>query len=230
MKFSDDTIILSLLTVDTCPSVYFKEVASFHSWCEDNHLILNPVKTKKLIFDPKHLLNHDPVVIGDSVIEQVESVKYLGVHIDNLLKWNVHVVDMCKKLSQRLHFLRRLRLFGVSPKIMTCFYNAVLQSLIRYGMVAWFGSLSVQCKNKIEKLVKSAMKTIGTRDYPSLQSIFESSVLAQAKSIISQPFHLLYKEYELLPSGRRYRAVRHKSNRFKFSFIPTSVALLNKNR
>lgn len=55
MKFSDDTIILSLLTVDTCPSVYFKEVASFHSWCEDNHLILNPVKTKELIFDPKHL-------------------------------------------------------------------------------------------------------------------------------------------------------------------------------
>lgn len=96
-------------------------------------------------------------------------------------------------------------------------------------MVAWFGSLTVQCNNKIEKLVKNAMKIIGTKEYPSLQAIFEISVLAQAKSIIKEPSHLLHSEYEPLPSGR-YRAIKHKSNRFKFSFVPTSVALLNKSR
>lgn len=41
------------------------------------------------------------------------------------------------RLARRLHFLRRLRLFGFQPGIMLTFYNVVLQSIIWYGMAAW---------------------------------------------------------------------------------------------
>ena len=146
-KFSDDTIILTLLGADDCPSVYLQEISSYEDWCRESSKILNK-KTKEMIFDPIKDRVHDPVIIGGCSIEQVSSYKYLGVQLDNMLKWNDHVDHMCSKLAQRLHFLRRLRLFGVSTNIMLTFYNAVLGSVIRYSMAAWFGSLSVQLKNK----------------------------------------------------------------------------------
>lgn len=228
IKFSDDTIILSLLYGEDSPSAYHSEIAYFKDWCEKNHLILNTIKTKEVIFDPKEVRVHDPVVIGDRVIEQVSSYKYLGIYIDNTLKWNVHVDYLCKKLAQRLHFLRRLRLFGVCTGIMSTFYNAVLESLIRYGMAAWFGSLTVQLKSKILKMVKIAMKVIGKKDSQSLQTIFERTVISLAHRVLKDPSHMLFTEYELLPSGRRFRASRYRSNRYKLSFLPTSITLLNK--
>ncbi len=172
IKFSNDTIILSLLCAGDCPSVYFNEIVSFKDWCERHHLILNTNKTKEMILDPRECESHSCAVIGDCDIEQVDSYKYLGVIMDNAMKWSAHVDFLCTKLSQRLHFLRRLRLFGVSPKVMLTFYNAVFNSLIRYGLVAWFGTLSVQNKSKIEKLIKSAMKVIGHINYSSLHTVF----------------------------------------------------------
>ena len=90
-KFSDDTVILSLLRGDESTVGYIQEINNFNTVCGNSHLILNTTKTKEMIFDPRNVRLHDPVVIGNMQIEQVSSYKYLGVHMDNLLKWNVHV-------------------------------------------------------------------------------------------------------------------------------------------
>lgn len=64
------------------------------------------------------------------------------------------LIFKCEKLAQRLHCLCRLRLFEVSSVVMGIFYNSVLETLIRYEMTAWFGSLTVNLESKIEKLIK----------------------------------------------------------------------------
>ena len=112
---------------------------------------------------------------------------------------------------------------------MTTFYDAVLGSIIRYGMAAWYGTLSVQLKAKINRMENIAMKVISRRDSPSLQSIFEKSVLSLAKRVSSDPTHILNPEYVLLPSGRRYRTVHCNSNRLQNSFLPRSLVLLNEH-
>lgn len=129
------------------------------------------------------------------------------------MKWNIHVDYLCSKLAQRLHFLRKLRLFGVSSTIMLTFYNAVLGSIIRYSMAAWYGALSVQFKNKINSTVKLAMKTIGQKNYPPLQEICEARIVVLASSILRDPFHILHSEYELLPSRKRLEGRSQKSQK-----------------
>ena len=116
----------------------------------------------------------------------------------------------------------RLRIFGVDQKLMFFFYQAVLESLIR------FGNLSVQVKSKLNRLVQTAMKVIGRTENSSLQSIYEESVLRLAQRASSDSAHILNPEYQLLPSGKRYRTPICKFNRFKYSFIPTSIRLINK--
>ena len=42
-----------------------------------------------------------------TVLENVDSIKYLGVTITNDLKWNTHIRNICTKANRTLGFLRR---------------------------------------------------------------------------------------------------------------------------
>ena len=135
--------------------------------------------------------------------------------------------SLCSRLQQRLYFLSRLRAFGVEQKVMLLFYHAVLESIIRYGITAWYGNLSVQLKTQLNRLVQQAMKIMNVKNHASLQTIFEQSIMTQARKIVSDQTHVLHTEYHLLPSGRRFRVPRCRLNRLKHSFIPTSVKIMN---
>ena len=50
-----------------------------------------------------------------TVLENVESIKYLGVTITDDLKWNTNIINICTKANRTLGFLRRI--FTIVPKI-----------------------------------------------------------------------------------------------------------------
>ncbi len=75
-------------------------------------------------------------------------------------------------------------------------------------MASWFGSLTIQSKSKIKKMVKAAMKVIGNKNYPSLQSTFEEIVVNQSHRILKDPSHILFPEYELLPIREATQGLR----------------------
>jgi len=75
-----------------------------------------------------------------------------------------------------------------------------------------------------------AMKVISNKHYLSLQFIFERVVVNQAFKILDDPSHILHAEYELWASGRQYRAISCESSRFKLSFLPISLTLLDKKK
>ncbi len=154
-----------------------------------------------MIFDPRSIGDHTPVFIHETSIKQVCFYKYLGIHMDDKLSWGIHVDAICSRVQQKLYFLRRLRIFRVEQKIMYLFYQAVIESIIRYGITVWFGNLTIQVKSKLACLLKIAMKTIGRKEYLSLESLYEQLVLREAHTILDDPLHVLHTEYELLPSG-----------------------------
>lgn len=229
IKFSDDTAILSLLNKTTNPLQYFSDVDRFVSWCDTNSLVLNERKTVEMIFDPRSVGDHSPVKIHGNIIEQVSSYKYLGVYMDNLLCWSSHIDNLCSRLQQRLYFLRRLKMFGVNQRILFLFYQSVFESLIRYCITAWYGNLTVQFKSKLARLVHLAQKITGGEEKRTIQELYEASISRQAKRIVSDDTHILYKYFNLLPSGRRFRVLLCKSNRYKNSFVPTAIKILNRD-
>ena len=67
-------------------------------WCQDNNLSLNVIKTKKMIVDyRKKRTEHAPILIGGAAVEQVESFKFLGVHITNKLTRSKHTMTVVKR-------------------------------------------------------------------------------------------------------------------------------------
>ena len=142
----------------------------------------------------------------------------------------MHVTSCCAKIHQRLHFLRRLRLFGVSLNIMLIFYRASIESILRYSISSWFGNLTVKFKSQISRLAKMAGKIMGLSSPPiTPQAIFEQAISRLAQNIVSDPSHVLNQEYVVMRSGRRYRTPKCKYNRYKHSFVPLSIKLLNDN-
>ena len=52
----------------------------------------------------------------------------------------------------------------------------------------------------------------GKKDSPSLQTVYEGSVVRQEHRILNDQSHVLFPEFDLLPSGRRYRTFKCKTN------------------
>ena len=62
------------------------------------------IKLEKLV--PLKAIQTSYTLAG-TVLENVESIKYLGVTITNDLKWNTHISNVCTKAIRTLGFLRR---------------------------------------------------------------------------------------------------------------------------
>lgn len=106
--------------------------------------------------------------------------------------------------SEGCIFLGRLSVLGVDQKLMFLFYQAVLESIIRFGMSARCSNISVHSKCKLNRLLRTALKVMGRTESSSLQSLCEESVLKPAQRVSPDPAVILHSEYELLLSGRRY--------------------------
>uniref|UniRef100_A0A8B9RC03 Alkylated DNA repair protein AlkB homologue 8 N-terminal domain-containing protein n=1 Tax=Astyanax mexicanus TaxID=7994 RepID=A0A8B9RC03_ASTMX len=226
LKFADDTAVIGRITGGD-EAAYRSEVTRLVLWCEDNNLALNTVKTKELIVDMrKGRRPHQPLFIRELEVERVSSFKYLGVHISQDLTWTINTTQLVKKAQQRLYFLRRLRKFGMSPKILNNFYSCVIESLLTSCITVWYGSTTVAERKRLQRVVKTAEKIIRT-PLPSLQSIYHHRVHRRAASILKDSTHPQHGLFTLLPSGRRYRSVKCKTTRLKNSFFPTAIRLLN---
>ena len=92
------------------------------TWCQDNNFSLNVIKTKEMIVDDrKKRTEHAPILIDGAVVEQVESFKFLGVHITNKLSWSKHTKTSVKRARQNLFPLTRLKGFGMGLRSSKCF-------------------------------------------------------------------------------------------------------------
>ncbi|KAI4885966.1 hypothetical protein NFI96_009926 [Prochilodus magdalenae] len=202
LKFADDTAVIGRITGGD-EAAYRKEVDSLVAWCTKNNLTLNTDKTKEMIVDMrKERRPHQPLFIRDLEVERVSSFKYLGVHISDDLTWTLNTTYVLKRAQQRLYFLRRLRKFGMSPRILSNFYSCIIESILTSCITVWYGSTTVKDRKRLQRVVKTATK-ITKMAQPSLQSIYNLRVHRRAASIIKDPTHPQHGLFTLLPSGRR---------------------------
>ncbi len=67
-----------------------------------NDLVFNENKTKVMTFGNKR-----ERLLSLPSIDTADSVKHLGVIIDETLSWNDHIDSVCQKLSSELYLIKR---------------------------------------------------------------------------------------------------------------------------
>lgn len=66
----------------------------------------------KNIFDHRSIGKHNLVTVNEKAVEEAAPYKYLGVLFDTQLKWDQYGELLYSRISQRLHFLRWLRVLA----------------------------------------------------------------------------------------------------------------------
>lgn len=175
--YADDTaIVVSHVNFEVAVVEMQNQLNEISKWCHDNGLTINAKKTKLMYVRSPHqrsrscqqpkiyYTNFCPKVRHNcrEIVELVSQYKYLGVIVDENLKWNVHIQHVQKKLRQTSYFLRHLS-YCAPRDLLASFYFALGESHIRYGIAAW-GS-STHCRslqlsqNRLLKILKNARVT-----------------------------------------------------------------------
>ena len=87
------------------------ELEELSKWFRCNRLTLNLKKTEFLYFHgprTQDSLQAD-VKIGGEVIRKVDGARFLGVWVDECLKWNAHISKVRNKVSQLVGVIGRVR-------------------------------------------------------------------------------------------------------------------------
>ncbi|XP_055501117.1 uncharacterized protein LOC129702998 [Leucoraja erinacea] len=206
VKFADDTTVIGLIT-NGDETKYRAEVLNLADWCSRNNLSLNTFKTKEQIIDVRRSHNGEyaPISIYGDSVERVSSFKFLGTHISEDLAWSTNTAALVKKAQQRLFFLRTLKKTGLPQQLLTTFYRCTTESILTYGISVWYLSCTEAERRALQRVVHRAQRIIGTQ-LPALEGIYHTRSLRKAVRIHKDSSHPCNGLFELLPSGRRYKA------------------------
>ena len=110
--------------------------------------------------------------------------------------------------------------------VMTHFYRSVIESVLTFSLLVWYGNTTVQDRTRLERVVRQAARIIGS-SLPPLSSLYPTRLLKKANKIIADPSHPAHHHISLLPSGRRYGSIRSRTSRFRDSTYLQVIRQLN---
>ena len=110
-------------------------------------------------------------------LENVESIKYLGVTTTSDLRWNTHVSNVCTKANRTLGFLRR-NLYSCPQEVEETAYKGLVCPVLDYGSSIW-DPLGVVLQEELESVQKRAARFV-TGNY-SYETGSMTGILGQLK-------------------------------------------------
>ena len=160
---------------------------------------------------------YETLSIKNEDVKVVRSYKYLGVYIDDQLNFSENAQYLFKKGIQRIHFLRLLNNMNVDKQIMSLFYRTIVESVMSYCIISWFGSSHKKGQHKLAKIGKIS-KRMGVN----------SKNQNELYQILKDAHHPLYNCYVFLRSGRRLNVHMQRTSRLRNTFVPSSINLCNR--
>ena len=119
--------------------------------------------------------------IDNVPIEQVPSVKSLGMHIDEKLTWHSYVDKLCKKIASAIGAIKRVKPF-VPQSTLLNIYNSLVQSHFDYCSLVW-GNCGKTLSNKLQKLQSRAARVITSSNFDvDVDSLFHKLSWKDLKS------------------------------------------------
>ena len=147
-------------TISNLEYLINSELLRVNNWLNANKLILNALKSKALIIPPK-TRQHAPnlkITIDSGQISVVESVKYLGIYLDNKLTFGPHISHLEPKLSRSIGTISKIK-YHVPDSVLFLLYFALFHSYITYGLIIWYSTYKTHT-SKISKLQNKIIKII----------------------------------------------------------------------
>jgi hypothetical protein len=190
------------------------EINKIADWLIVNKLSINIKKTKFILFkSPKKRLNHSVTIsISNKPIDQVKSISFLGVNIDEHLTWKNHIDSVSKKISKTAGIIARVRHYANLNTLKLVYYALVYPYLI-YANVVWGNTYT----KRIQKLLSKQKKIVRLMSFKS--NFDHTDPIFQDLKILTLP---KINDYLTLLFMYRYHKTEHLSIIFNNLFVNNS--------
>ena len=167
--YADDTTIYAISrSVEELQTAINSDAENISDWFSYNRLMINVSKSFTILVCPYQKYVHLPdrnmnVTLLNTELATVDSLKLLGINIDNNLSWQTHIDIVQKRLVSLIGLMYRIRMF-LDEKNMILFYHAHFLPVIDYCINIWGHAAKVHIK-KIQVLQNRAARIILNADW-----------------------------------------------------------------
>ena len=159
--FADDTSVLrNNKSLKDLAKQINSDLKNLSQWLKANKLSLNVNKTELVVFRKKEkLIDHTiKFKLNGKRLIPSDSVKYLGLFLDEHLSWTKQLSHVFLKLNRAIGILSKLR-HNTNLNILKIVYHSLFGSHLLYGCQLW-GQQIGENQQKIQKLQNRALRKI----------------------------------------------------------------------
>ena len=164
--FADDTsLFLYGCNLDEIAAIMNNELKEICAWLRSNKLSINLKKTHSMLFTLHHHIYNSkiPIVIDGVEIDRVNSTRFLGVIIDDRLKWGDHIKYISNKIAKNIGIITKIR-HCLPKKTLVTLYYSLIYPYVTYCHLVW-GKASLTNLNKLVLLQKKMVRIISFADF-----------------------------------------------------------------
>ena len=176
--FADDCVCYREIKDEKDTMKLQRDIDRLGSWARKWGMRFQPVKCNMMQLTRKRIKKiHASYTLEGTNLENVESIKYLGVTITSDLRWNTHVSNVCTKANRTLGFLRR-NLYSCPQEVKEAAYKGLVRPVLDYGSSVWDPPVVV-LQEELESVQKRAARFV-TGNY-SYETGSMTGILGQLK-------------------------------------------------
>ena len=143
------------------------DLLSVCDWLKANKLSLNTIKTELMFIGTTQNItkinNLIAVRVDGKLIKRAKKVKYLGLVIDENMKWDEHVVYISSKIRRNLGVMKRLS-NDIPLDSLVTLYLTLIEPYFRYCNTVW-GNCEQGLLNKLQTLQNRAARIVTRTRY-----------------------------------------------------------------
>ena len=192
----DNTVSYSHKNLDILKEVLVDESAICIDWFRDNKMQANPDKFQAIMLGKSGFENCKSLLLNGTEIKCEDSVKLLGVTIDFLLNFDLHVSNICKKAARQINVLLRLSKF-LTTETKILIYKSFIKSSFNFCPLVWH-FCSKTSSAKMEKLQYRALRLVFNDFDSSYETLLErvnmpTLHISRIRLIAVETFKILHK-------------------------------------
>lgn len=240
--FADDCLLYRPISSIEDQVLLQKDLESLDSWADTWGMRFNAQKCYIMRISRSrtpHTFNYS---LCGHVLEQVQTIPYLGVTFSEDLSWSPHIDKITGKSNRTLGFLRR-NLKACPQKLKATAYFSLIRSTIEYCSTIWdpFTVKNIKALEKIQR--RSARFVCG--DYGRRSSVTAMMEKLEWKPLVERRrdarltmFYKLVNDLVAVPSSQylekgytrtrssnsqKYRQYQCDTENFRNSFVPRTI-------
>ena len=168
--FADDCVLYRTIKAEEDASLLQQDLNHLQQWETDWQMAFHPQRCQVFYVTNKKNIIKNSYTIHEHILDEVDSAKYLGVHIHKNLSWNHHINSITNKANSTRVFLQR-DIYQCPRNTKELCYKTLVRPIVEYSSIIW-DPLTASNIHKLEMVQRRYTRFV-FGDYRTISSVTE---------------------------------------------------------